>query len=64
LDQLDVRAPPCSADAESSAAAVAASEGPKRCDVILVEAVDEQGVGLAVMNRLNKAAGEQVEVRT
>jgi L-threonylcarbamoyladenylate synthase len=64
LDQLDVRAPPCSSDAESSAAAVAPSEGPKHCDVILVEAVEEQGVGLAVMNRLNKAAGEQVEVRT
>ncbi|PWN42658.1 translation factor [Ceraceosorus guamensis] len=32
------------------------------CDVILVESVTEQGIGLAIMNRLNKAAGEVVEI--
>ncbi|WFD33650.1 L-threonylcarbamoyladenylate synthase [Malassezia cuniculi] len=32
------------------------------CHVILVEAIDEHGVGLAVMNRLNKAASSTITV--
>jgi L-threonylcarbamoyladenylate synthase len=31
-----------------------------RVDVILVEGIDESGIGLAVMNRLRKAAGNNV----
>jgi len=31
-------------------------------DVILAEAVDEQGLGKAIMNRLGKSASETIEV--
>ena len=34
------------------------------CDVILVEAIDEDGMGLAVMNRLQKAASATLRVAT
>lgn len=41
-----------------------AMDGSRRCDVIFVEAPsDEAGVGLAIMNRLQKAAGSVIHVR-
>lgn len=35
---------------------------PKGVDLIVVEAVDDKGIGLAVMNRIGKAAGGTVQV--
>lgn len=48
------------ADEEGEPEREAANEA---CDVILVEAVRDDGVGMAVMNRLAKAAGETVLIR-